>query len=294
MRRLLVALLTLVMACGPAAPPSPTAPPAAPTTPPTAAPKAPEAPKPTEAPKPAQAPKPTEALAKPTAAPAAAGSTPAPLSPPVKVLVADNQTTGAAPIHIALDRGYYKEEGLEVELIPLGTAQVVQSVAASQVAFALANPEPTLFNALDRGIEVRLVVPIARNQRGDKPAGFLVRQDLLDSSQYKSPKDLRGKKVGIPALQSQFYVDLFLKQEGMSPDDVEIVMLGLPEIVAAFASKSIDAAWNAEPANTLAEQQGVAKVVAGTGDLLPGGVGSALALRGGADGRPRRRLAPRR
>lgn len=59
---------------------------------------------------------------------------------------------------------------------------------------------------------------------------------------------------------------------------MEIVSLGLPEIVTAFASKSIDAAWNAEPANTLAEKQGVAKVVAGTGDLLPGGVGSALAL----------------
>jgi NitT/TauT family transport system substrate-binding protein len=47
---------------------------------------------------------------------------------------------------------------------------------------------------------------------------------------------------------------------------------------AAFASGSIDAAWNAEPANTIAEQQGFAKIVQATGDLLPGGVGAALAV----------------
>lgn len=191
----LIATCALVSACAPtpAAPVAPTAP---------AATTAPAPAKPTEPPKPA-----TGA----TTAPAAASKPSAPLNPPVKVLIADNQTTGAAPIDIALDKGYYKEEGLEIELIPLTPAEVIQSVATSQVAFALANPEPGLFTALDRGIEVRLVLPIARNQPGDKPAGFLVRTDLLDSGAYKSPKDLKGKKVAIPALQSQFYVDLFMK-----------------------------------------------------------------------------------
>lgn len=50
----------------------------------------------------------------PTPTPAAASNRSAPLNPPVKVLIADNQTTGAAPIDIALDKGYYKEEGPRV------------------------------------------------------------------------------------------------------------------------------------------------------------------------------------
>jgi NitT/TauT family transport system substrate-binding protein len=222
---------------------------------------------------------PTSPAAPPTTAP----PTPkpavrSPLSPPVKVTVGDNQTLGAASLYIAQERGYYREEGVEVDLNPMPVATVLQSLATSQVAFALANPDPTLFNALDRGLDIRLVMALAQNQPGDKPAAFLVRKDLIDDGSYKSPKDLKGKKVAIPALQSQFYVNLFMSQDGLSAADVDLVTLNVPDIPAAFASKSIDAAWNTEPSNTITEQQGWAKIVAATGDLLPGGVGSALAL----------------
>jgi len=213
-----------------------------------------------------------------TKAPAAAAAPRSPLNPPVKVAVADNQTLGASMIYIAFDKGYYKDEGLEVDLNPLPVPVVLQSIATSQVAFGLANPDPTLFNALDRGLDVKLLLALTRNQPGDAPAAFMVRKDLIDDGTYKSPKDLKGKKVAIPALQSQFYVNLFMQQDGLSATDVELVNLNGPDIPAAFASKTIDAAWNAEPGNTLAEGQGWAKAVKVTGDLLPGGVGAALAL----------------
>jgi len=64
----------------------------------------------------------------------------------------------------------------------------------------------------------------------------------------------------------------------MSLSDIKLVNILGPDIPAAFASKSIDAAWNAEPSSSVAESQGFAKIVAVTGDVFPGAVGVALAV----------------
>jgi NitT/TauT family transport system substrate-binding protein len=203
-----------------------------------------------------------------------------PLSPAAHVIVGDNQTLGVADVYIALDRGYYQQEGLDVELPQLGPPQVtIQALATSQINFAIANPDPSLFNAFDRNLDMKLLAAITRNKPGDHPASFLVRSELLDSGQYHSPKDLAGKPVGVPALQSQFYVDLVMQKDGLSASDVDIKQFQQPaDLIAAFASKTIDAGWTADPTVTQIEQQGLARVVYVTGDLFPGAVGATLAI----------------
>lgn len=203
-----------------------------------------------------------------------------PLNPPVHVTVGDNQTLGVADVYIALDRGYYQQEGLTVDLPQLGAPQVtIQALATSQIDFAIANPDPSLFNAFDRNLDMKLLAAITRNKPGDHPASFLVRSELLDSGQYTSPKDLKGHAVGIPALQSQFYVNLVMQQDGLTADDVDIKQFQSPaDLISAFASKTIDAGWTADPTVTQIEQQGLARTVYKTGDLFPGAVGAALAM----------------
>jgi NitT/TauT family transport system substrate-binding protein len=217
----------------------------------------------------------------PTAAGVAAAplaATRAPLDPPVTVSVADNQTLATSDIYIALDKGYYKQEGLTIELTPLDIPSILQGLATSKFAFATANPDPGLFNAMDRGLDIKLLAALTRNKPGDRIAAFSVRKDLIDSGRYKSPQDLKGATVAIGANQAQFYVNRFLTQNGMALSDVNIVNILGPDIPAAFASKSIDAAWNAEPSSSLAVQQGFSQIVAVTGDLFPGAVGVALAV----------------
>jgi ABC-type nitrate/sulfonate/bicarbonate transport system substrate-binding protein len=61
------------------------------------------------------------------------------MNPPVKVTVGDNQTLGVADVYIALDRGYYEQEGLQIDLPQLGAPQVtIQALATSQINFAIA------------------------------------------------------------------------------------------------------------------------------------------------------------
>jgi NitT/TauT family transport system substrate-binding protein len=203
-----------------------------------------------------------------------------PLNPPVKLIVGDNQTLGVADVYIALDRGYYQDEGLQIDLPQLGAPQVtIQALATSQINFAIANPDPSLFNAFDRNLDMKMLAALTRNKPGDHPASFMVRSDLVDSGQYKSPKDLVGKPVGVPALQSQFYVNLVMQKDGLSASDTDIKQFQQPgDLITAFASKSIDAGWTADPTVTQIVSQGLAKVVYVTGDLFPGAVGSTLAM----------------
>src|SRR5689334_22977854 len=203
-----------------------------------------------------------------------------PLNPQVKVTVGDNQTLGVADVYIALDRGYYQQEGLNIDLPQLGAPQVtIQALATSQINFAIANPDPSLFNAFDRSLDMKMMAALTRNKPGDHPASFMVRSDLIDGGQYHSPKDLVGHPVGVPALQSQFYVDLVMQKDGLGASDVDIKQFQQPgDLITAFASKSIDAGWTADPTVTQIVSQGLAKVVYVTGDLFTGAVGAALAM----------------
>ncbi len=272
---LVLAMSFVCMACAPSAPATPaTAAPA------TAAPAA----APTAAPKPAAA---TPVGTTQASASAASGGTRisgkpsgAPLNPPVHLNVADNQTLATADAFIARDRGYYQQEGLDVQLIQLiGTPTIIQALATSQVDFAMTNPDPALFNALARGLDIKLLAALTRNKAGDHIASFLVRQDLIDSGQFHTAKDLKGKIVGVPAMQSQFYVNLVMQQDGLSADDVQVKPFQqASDLVSAFASKSIDAGWTPDPITTVIQSQGLAKAVYVTGDLFPGAVGVALGM----------------
>jgi NitT/TauT family transport system substrate-binding protein len=155
---------------------------------------------------------------------------------------------------------------------------IMQSLATSSVDFAITNPDPALFNAMDRGLNIKLLAALTRNKPGDKVAAMLVRKDLIDSGKYHSPKDLKGLNVAIPANQSQFYVDLVMQKDGLSATDTNLTTLAPTDIIAAFASKNIDAAWTAEPIATLSVQQGLAEEVAVTGDLFTGAIGAALTV----------------
>jgi NitT/TauT family transport system substrate-binding protein len=293
-------LLALLAGCAPAptSPATPTAAGAPPTTaaaaPTGAAPNA--ASKPTAPPAAAAGTAPTAAPAAPAAAPGTASTpagaagaapttgaarayTPTPLSPAVHLRVVDGQTSSNLPVYLAYDRGYFTAEGLDVELQVLNdNSASVQSVATNQVQFIMTLADPVVFNAIDRGINIKLLASSTVNGPTDKPAAFLVRQDLIDSGQVKTPADLRGLNVAVPSAASSFYADRYLRRGGLTLDDVKVVTLPAPETAAAFATHSVDAAWEGEPVATSLNTQGLARSVAYTGELLPNAVAVMLIM----------------
>jgi NitT/TauT family transport system substrate-binding protein len=229
---------------------------------------------------PAPAPPPPTPTASVARAANAAYAPAAPLNPPVKVTAIDGGIVANVPLYEGIDKGYYAAEGIDLTLAPLSDASTsAQMIATNQAQFYIAVPDPVIFNALSRGVAVRILVSSTTNSPTDRPAALMVRQDLIDSGRYKTATDLKGMTIAAGAQSAQFYVSRALAKGGLTLADAKVVNVGgLPDEITAMQNKSVDAAWEVEPLITGAERQGLARAVFGTGELCPGAVGAALIM----------------
>jgi NitT/TauT family transport system substrate-binding protein len=216
------------------------------------------------------------------AAPPAAGPTqgaPPPLSPPVAIKVGSQGTVAERGIFIALERGYFAEEGLDVDLIPVRTDQIPLLVTG-EIDFSNGGSDPSVFNAVQRGVGVKIVAYNIVIGEHDSSSAFVVRKDLVDGGQYREPSDLKGRTVGVPPASAtpMIFLERWLAKGGLALPDVSTVNLPFADLVPALANRGVDAAFLAEPFITISERQGTAVEAAPTGDLYPGMVGNVLTI----------------
>src|SRR5215472_3864573 len=118
---------------------------------------------------------------------------------------------GAAAVALALGKGYYKAEGLDVTMDPgQGSAGAVQRVATGAYQIGFADVNSTIeYNAKNPGKEV-LCVFMAYDFA---PFGVYA----LKKSGIKTPKDLEGKKLGAPVFDASFRLfPAFAKRQGIA------------------------------------------------------------------------------
>jgi NitT/TauT family transport system substrate-binding protein len=219
---------------------------------------------------------------------AACASPAAPVTPTSRPLttikVADVPQVVQAPFYIALDQGYFRAEGLDVDLVPTSTAaDAATLVATNQVDYAGLGPDPALFNAMQRGIDVQILAATAVLRAGTRASGIVVRQDYIDSGRYAEPRDLKGMKIAVGSAQSRFYAERILTRAGLTAADVEFVTLPPPAMVAALQNRAIDAAWEVEPLVAQMQAQQLGTLTSTGFEALPGGVPWLVVRSGSAD-----------
>jgi NitT/TauT family transport system substrate-binding protein len=213
------------------------------------------------------------------AAGAAAQAAPPPLSPPVAIKVGSQGTVAERGLFIALERGYFAEEGLEVDMIPARTDQIPLLVTG-ELDFSNGGSDPSVFNAALRGVGIKIVAYNIVIGENDHSSAFVVRKDLVDGGQYREPADLKGRTAGTPpaSATAMIFLERWLAKGGLALPDVQVVHLPFADLVPALANRGVDAAFLAEPFITIAERQGTAVEAAPTGDLYPGMVGNLLTM----------------
>ncbi len=241
---------------------------------PTSAPTAP--PKPTEASKPAASPagspaaSPSPSAASPVVSPSAMSSGAAPTGPRTQVKVGVLGSASDAGLFIALEMGYFAQEGLDVELVSFDSAaRMPPAIGTEQIQVGGGALSAGLFNLAARQTPLKIVADKGLMSRGFGYEGLMVRQDLLDSGGVKEVKDLRGRKIAhiTEGNGTHFLLDRALRQGGLAESDVELTTMPFPDMVPALANKTVDAAVYLEPNGVRAEEQGIARRIL-TGDQI--------------------------
>lgn len=164
-----------------------------------------------------------------------------------------------APLFIADQKGYFAEEGIDVDLLPVqgGTENVVQ-VAAGNFDVAGGGIGAGMLNAVARGIDFEIVAPL-HTERPPVTSPLVVSKARFDSGEITEVADLAGKKVSTNAKGSatEYWLWKALQQGGLGFEDVEVIGLGFREVGAALENGSLDGGILGEPLATLAEDQGL-------------------------------------
>ena len=189
-----------------------------------------------------------------------------------RVSVGITNSASDVSLFVAQKRGYFWEEGLEASFVSFpSAARMITPMASGDLDVGTGALSAALFNAVARGIDVRIVADKNSTPPGRGTQPLLVRKDHVESGRYKSLADLKGMKIAVsaPGTSSMGTASLALAQGGLTFADVEMVALGFPEHVAALANKAVDAAFTVEPSASVAVRQGSAVRIMGDDEIVP-------------------------
>src|SRR5690606_15025222 len=171
---------------------------------------------------------------------AAAWATPASAAEPLLVRLDFSPWGMHGAMHLAKQKGWFKEQGLDVEIQDgTGTINTLQLLASGQIDVGQVSVG-TMAVAMENGLDLISIAGFART--GDLAV-------MTDAAQgVKSPQDLRGKRV-VCFTTSHWvpFIDPFLSANGLSRRDVSIVMVAPSAMISTYASGNSDAFMSQAP-----------------------------------------------
>jgi NitT/TauT family transport system substrate-binding protein len=193
--------------------------------------------------------------------PAASGAAKPPASGLARVRYGELRILGDAGVYIALEQGFFAQQGLDLELVAFDSAvNMIPPLGTGQIEAGGGAMSAGLWNAVARGVNLKVVAD--KGHLDNKPPGFsvadlLVRKDLSDSGKVKSVADLKGLTLSQPAkgFTGEITAAKYLAKGGLTPNDVTYVTVPLTESAAAFANKKVDAGGAIEPFRTVIVDQ---------------------------------------
>ena len=169
--------------------------------------------------------------------------------------VAYSAISGAmSSLWVAQEGGYFKREGLDVELLYIGGGSLlIQSMISGDVPFAY-GPSVPVINASLRGADLVLI--------GNTGNSLVF--SIMSRPEIKQPANLAGKKVGVTRLggSTDWALDAALKQWGLERRDITVIQTGgMPEGLAGLTAGMFDAVVLSPPSNFRAAKSGMHELV---------------------------------
>lgn len=164
------------------------------------------------------------------------------------VNVGDIGIAANAAVYIAIDKGYFAEEKIDVKLVRVNSGPEGTSLlSTNQIQVLQSGISAALFNAFGRDWPIKIVLPNTRQLPGLSSNTLILRNDLREG--VKSVKDLKGKRIAVngPWNAMHFMVGKMLESGGLGIGDVSVVYLPFPDMGPALQTNAIDGAAVSEP-----------------------------------------------
>lgn len=165
------------------------------------------------------------------------------------------------PLTIAEQRGFFKAEGLDVNIVDFaGGARALQALVGGSADIVSGAFEHTV-NMQTKGQRLRGFVLMGRAPQ------IVLGVNPKTLPGFKTLADLKGRKIGVtaPGSSTQVLVNFLLARVGLKPSDAAIIGVGAAQgAVAAMRAGQIDAISNLDPVITLLQRSGDLKVVSDT------------------------------
>ncbi|WP_138413198.1 ABC transporter substrate-binding protein [Sinomonas gamaensis] len=168
-----------------------------------------------------------------------------------------------AAIKLAIDKGFFKEQGLDVKTSVVANPPAGIAAAQSGQLDLTYTPSIPLLNALSNNVPLTVVAAAdgysaeamsSKDMTKVDDTGLLVQKD----STIKRPKDLEGKSVSVPARKAQLEVTVskLIKDDGGDPSKVNWMVLDPSSALQSLNSGRVDAASLVAPFVSKAMSQG--------------------------------------
>lgn len=156
-----------------------------------------------------------------------------------ELTVAHSTWVGYGPLYIAKEKGFFKDEGLDVRLVLMEDVKTrMPALTAGRIDVAVTTVDAVLgFTSADRPLTYLFAVDDSRGGDG-----------IVANKAIKDIAGLKGRKVAFTeGSVSQFFLSVLLKDAGLSVKDVEALNMTAGDAGAAFVAGKVDAAVTWEP-----------------------------------------------
>jgi NitT/TauT family transport system substrate-binding protein len=162
-----------------------------------------------------------------------------------KIQVVHTLFMDVAPLFSGVQRGYFKDGGLEVEAKSISLNPLIPAALQSDSAQLGVITPPTFLQAIDGGIDLVAIAGGSINGTDSKSYAVVAKSGL----EIKNPKELEGKKVGVPGIGAALDLlsrDWMLKN-GVDLNKVTFVEVAFPQGADTLKGGSVDALVTGEP-----------------------------------------------
>ena len=172
-----------------------------------------------------------------------------------------------SPLFLAIEKGYFQAESLALDMqVVQSASDAIAFLGIGQMDLAVGNISDTLFNAIERGVDVKIVASMSYTQKdaaAQSPTPIFAAKALWDAGAVKTMADFKGRKIALNTRGGivEYQVAQSLRRVGLSIKDVEIISIPFPDMPVALTKGAVDGAIMPEPIATAARQRGIGVVV---------------------------------